>query len=49
MAARKLVQKVSQRSGWLPRKNAPGAVVQFRTERVAKMDGRKGLLRPSSL
>ena len=49
MAARKLVQRVSQRSGWLSRKDSSGAMVQFRTDRVAKVDGGQSSLRRSSL
>jgi hypothetical protein len=49
MAARKLVQRVSQRPGSLFRKDSSGAMVQFRTDRVAKVHGEPGSLRRSSL
>jgi hypothetical protein len=39
MPTRKLVPEVSQRSGWLSWKDSTGAVVQFRTDRVAGVDG----------
>jgi hypothetical protein len=45
MAARKLVQRVSQRPGWLFRKDSSGAMVQFRTDRVAKVHGQQRRLR----
>ena len=49
MAARKLVQKVSQRSRWMPRKDSSGAMVRFRADRVAKVDGGQSSLRRSPL
>ncbi len=48
MALCKFVPKVSQRSGRLSRKDSSGAMVQFRTDPVAKVDGGQGSLRRSS-
>jgi len=49
MALRKLVQKVSQRSGWQSRKDSSRTMVQFRRDPVAKVDGGQRSLRGPSL